>query len=145
MEHARGPRRDGRGGRDGGDRRRAMWVDKYGPPTRTKYRMIVENLSTKMSWQVGNTFELNIETYTRVSFSLDFQSTEHFLTHLDHLKIQTKLNKQVIMNLRTNTYFYGNVSKLFCVDILCSQKNSLFIIYFKDFYTYIIYIIGNEW
>ena len=53
MEHARGPRRDGGGrGRDG-DRRRAMWVDKYGPPTRTKYRMIVENLSTKMSWQVG--------------------------------------------------------------------------------------------
>ena len=53
MEHARGPRRDGGGrGRDG-DRRRAMWVDKYGPPTRTKYRMIVENLSTKMSWQVS--------------------------------------------------------------------------------------------
>merc|ERR1712072_1483020 len=41
VEHARGPRRDGGGrGRDG-DRRR------------TKYRMIVENLSTKMSWQVG--------------------------------------------------------------------------------------------
>jgi len=54
VEHARGPRRDGGGrGRDG-DRRRAMWVDKYGPPTRTKYRMIVENLSTKMSWQWRN-------------------------------------------------------------------------------------------
>ena len=51
VEHARGPRREG-GGRRDGDRRRAMWVDKYGPPTRTKYRVIVENLSTKMSWQV---------------------------------------------------------------------------------------------
>ena len=54
VEHARGPRREGggRGGGRDGDRRRAMWVDKYGPPTRTKYRVIVENLSTKMSWQV---------------------------------------------------------------------------------------------
>jgi len=53
VEHARGPRREGggRGGGRDGDRRRAMWVDKYGPPTRTKYRVIVENLSTKMSWQ----------------------------------------------------------------------------------------------
>ena len=60
VEHARGPRRDGRGGGGGGrdgDRRRAMWVDKYGPPTRTKYRLIVENLSTKMSWQVGHGYQ----------------------------------------------------------------------------------------
>ena len=73
VEHARGPRRDG--GRRDGDRRRAMWVDKYGPPTRTKYRMVVENLSTKMSWQVGNPSEFNMETYFRRSFLLDFHST----------------------------------------------------------------------
>ena len=45
VEHARGPRRD-----KGRDRRRP-WVDKYGPPTRTDYRLIIENLSTRVSWQ----------------------------------------------------------------------------------------------
>ena len=51
VEHARGPRRDrdrdGGGGRD----RRRPWVDKYGPPQRTNYRVIVENLSSRVSWQ----------------------------------------------------------------------------------------------
>jgi len=42
-----------RGGRDrgGDDRRRPVWLDKYGPPTRTDYRIIVENLSSRVSWQ----------------------------------------------------------------------------------------------
>ena len=26
-------------------------MDKYGPPTRTDYRVVVENLSTRVSWQ----------------------------------------------------------------------------------------------
>ena len=56
VEHARGPRRDrSRDRRDsrrrGGDSR-APWLDKYGPPTRTDYRVTVENLSTRVSWQV---------------------------------------------------------------------------------------------
>ncbi|BFZ11918.1 hypothetical protein BsWGS_14956 [Bradybaena similaris] len=60
VEHARGPRGDdsfrggrgfrgrrgGGGGGSGGGRR-----DKYGPPTRTDYRLIVENLSSRVSWQ----------------------------------------------------------------------------------------------
>jgi len=33
------------------DRRRPIWLDKYGPPTRTNYRVIVENLSSRVSWQ----------------------------------------------------------------------------------------------
>lgn len=33
------------------DRRKPIWLDKYGPPTRTDYRVIVENLSTRVSWQ----------------------------------------------------------------------------------------------
>lgn len=28
--------------------------DRYGPPTRTNYRLIVENLSSRVSWQVRN-------------------------------------------------------------------------------------------
>ena len=73
VEHARGPRREG-GGRRDGDRRRAMWVDKYGPPTRTKYRVIVENLSTKMSWQVillDNFIDNDIYSH-KIYFDIDF-------------------------------------------------------------------------
>jgi len=33
------------------DTRRPIWLDKYGPPTRTDYRVTVENLSSRVSWQ----------------------------------------------------------------------------------------------
>ena len=46
---ARSRGRDRRGGGRGGDR--PVWLDKYGPPTRTDYRVIVENLSSRVSWQ----------------------------------------------------------------------------------------------
>jgi len=42
------PQRRDRGG--GGDRE-PRGRDKYGPPTRTKYQVIVENLSSRCSWQ----------------------------------------------------------------------------------------------
>merc|ERR1719293_323831 len=54
---SRGSRRDRSRSRDRdrrGDRRdggRPIWLDKYGPPTRTDYRVIVENLSSRVSWQ----------------------------------------------------------------------------------------------
>ncbi|XP_022600877.1 serine/arginine-rich splicing factor 6-like isoform X1 [Seriola dumerili] len=54
IEHARGPRRDGYGygGRSSGY---SSWNrsgrDKYGPPVRTEHRLIVENLSSRCSWQ----------------------------------------------------------------------------------------------
>ncbi|XP_067012167.1 serine-arginine protein 55 isoform X5 [Anabrus simplex] len=63
VEHARGTaRRDrGYGGGGGGyGPRRSSWMDKdmdvrmndrYGPPTRTEYRLVVENLSSRVSWQ----------------------------------------------------------------------------------------------
>uniref|UniRef100_A0A3Q3AI22 Serine and arginine rich splicing factor 6 n=1 Tax=Kryptolebias marmoratus TaxID=37003 RepID=A0A3Q3AI22_KRYMA len=44
VEHARGPRRDR-------DSRSRSGRDKYGPPVRTEYRLIVENLSSRCSWQ----------------------------------------------------------------------------------------------
>ncbi|PRD18114.1 UNVERIFIED_CONTAM: Srsf4 [Trichonephila clavipes] len=34
-------------------RRQGGGRDKYGPPTRTEYRLIVENLSSRVSWQVS--------------------------------------------------------------------------------------------
>ncbi|XP_059185647.1 serine/arginine-rich splicing factor 6-like [Centropristis striata] len=52
IEHARGPKRDGNGGRSSGN---SSWNrtgrDKYGPPVRTEHRIIVENLSSRCSWQ----------------------------------------------------------------------------------------------
>uniref|UniRef100_A0A9J7YQ79 RRM domain-containing protein n=1 Tax=Cyprinus carpio carpio TaxID=630221 RepID=A0A9J7YQ79_CYPCA len=58
VEHARGPRRDrdsyGGGGYHGGggySSRSRPGRDKYGPPVRTEYRLIVENLSSRCSWQ----------------------------------------------------------------------------------------------
>ncbi|XDV52199.1 hypothetical protein PO909_020949 [Leuciscus waleckii] len=61
VEHARGPRRDrdgygggsgGGGGYGGGGRSKSRsGRDKYGPPVRTEYRLIVENLSSRCSWQ----------------------------------------------------------------------------------------------
>lgn len=41
------PRRGDRGGGDRDNRTR----EKYGPPTRTKYQVIIENLSSRCSWQ----------------------------------------------------------------------------------------------
>lgn len=61
VEHARGSGRrgrDDRNDRDYRDRgsRRSSWMDnnappRYGPPTRTDYRLVVENLSSRVSWQ----------------------------------------------------------------------------------------------
>ncbi|KAJ4934592.1 hypothetical protein JOQ06_007383 [Pogonophryne albipinna] len=64
IENARGPRRDrdrDRDGHGGGYRggepssgyssRSHTGRDKYGPPVRTEYRVIVENLSSRCSWQ----------------------------------------------------------------------------------------------
>ena len=45
------PRRDSRDSRD--SRSKPVWLDKYGPPTRTDYKIIVENLSSRVSWQVS--------------------------------------------------------------------------------------------
>lgn len=50
----RSPRGGGGGGGDRGAR--PVWVEKYGPPQQTKYRLIIENLSTAISWQVRSCF-----------------------------------------------------------------------------------------
>jgi len=55
LEHARGPARrrgdDYSRGRDRDRDSRPMWLEKYGAPVRTSNRLIVENLSTRVSWQ----------------------------------------------------------------------------------------------
>lgn len=57
VEHARGPSRRGGGGGGGygygggGPSFKPVWLDKYGPPVRTPHRVVVENLSSRVSWQ----------------------------------------------------------------------------------------------
>lgn len=57
VEHARGTARRGDRNFGGSSRSRRSWEpdhrlqDRYGPPTRTEYRLIVENLSSRVSWQ----------------------------------------------------------------------------------------------
>uniref|UniRef100_A0A1B6EMK4 RRM domain-containing protein n=1 Tax=Cuerna arida TaxID=1464854 RepID=A0A1B6EMK4_9HEMI len=60
VELARGTARRSDRSFGGSSRRRSSWYgkepdhrisDRYGPPTRTEYRLIVENLSTRVSWQ----------------------------------------------------------------------------------------------
>uniref|UniRef100_A0A3B5AF24 Serine/arginine-rich splicing factor 4-like n=1 Tax=Stegastes partitus TaxID=144197 RepID=A0A3B5AF24_9TELE len=49
VEHTKGPRRDG--GYSGKSGYGRWGRDRYGPPMRTDYRLIVENLSSRCSWQ----------------------------------------------------------------------------------------------
>jgi arginine/serine-rich splicing factor 4/5/6 len=69
VEHARGSSAGyggrghggGRGGYDRdrgryGGRREPVWLGKYGPPTRTEHRIIVENISSRISWQVYTSY-----------------------------------------------------------------------------------------
>uniref|UniRef100_A0A3P8VR37 Serine and arginine rich splicing factor 4 n=1 Tax=Cynoglossus semilaevis TaxID=244447 RepID=A0A3P8VR37_CYNSE len=52
VEHTKGPRGGGGGGGGGGRSGYGRWGrDRYGPPIRTDYRLIVENLSSRCSWQ----------------------------------------------------------------------------------------------
>jgi len=51
IEHARGPSSMRGGGGDRYDDRKPFYASKYGPPTRTDYRVIVKNLSSRVSWQ----------------------------------------------------------------------------------------------
>lgn len=46
------------GGGSGGryDSKSSRNSSRYGPPLRTEYRLIVENLSTRVSWQVSQKF-----------------------------------------------------------------------------------------
>ncbi|XP_055631520.1 serine-arginine protein 55-like [Toxorhynchites rutilus septentrionalis] len=51
VEHAKGKPRRGEGRRGGGRSEDHRSGTRYGPPRRSKYRLIVENLSSKVSWQ----------------------------------------------------------------------------------------------
>uniref|UniRef100_A0A4W5QLY3 Serine and arginine rich splicing factor 6b n=1 Tax=Hucho hucho TaxID=62062 RepID=A0A4W5QLY3_9TELE len=64
IEHARGPRGRSKYNSGYSSRIRTGW-DKYGQPVRTEYRLIVDNLSSRCSWQ-----DLKVNTVFQVSIFL---------------------------------------------------------------------------
>jgi len=89
VEHAKGGSGGfgGYGGRGGGGR------DRYGPPTRTDYRLIVENLSSRVSWQ-------NLKDYMRQAGEVTYSDVQkhrnegviEFATSSDMRNAQDKLD-----------------------------------------------------
>jgi len=84
-------RGDSRG--DRGDRgKRPVWMDKYGPPTRTEYRVTIENLSSRVSWQDLKDFmrQAGDVTYADAHKLVKNQGTVEFASYDD---MQTAIEK----------------------------------------------------
>ena len=94
--------RDRRDSRDG---RRPVWLDKYGPPTRTDYKVVVENLSSRVSWQVRRFSKtqpvhgkLTLVIASRKKFS---KKTTHFLL----LHMVRKDVSRLVSNITTSRFY----------------------------------------
>ncbi|MEQ2276626.1 hypothetical protein XENORESO_000029 [Xenotaenia resolanae] len=103
VEHARGPRRDrdsygggywGGGRSSGYSSRSRPGRDKYGPPVRTEYRLIVENLSSRCSWQDLKDFmrQAGEVTYADAHKERTNEGVIEFRTHSDMKKAIDKLD-----------------------------------------------------
>uniref|UniRef100_A0A665UD50 Serine and arginine rich splicing factor 6a n=1 Tax=Echeneis naucrates TaxID=173247 RepID=A0A665UD50_ECHNA len=103
VEHARGPRRDrdgygggywGGGRSNGYSSRSRSGRDKYGPPVRTEYRLIVENLSSRCSWQDLKDFmrQAGEVTYADAHKERTNEGVIEFRTHSDMKRALDKLD-----------------------------------------------------
>uniref|UniRef100_A0A3Q2R309 Serine and arginine rich splicing factor 6b n=1 Tax=Fundulus heteroclitus TaxID=8078 RepID=A0A3Q2R309_FUNHE len=100
VEHARGPRRDrdsyggGYWGGGGYSSRSRSGRDKYGPPVRTEYRLIVENLSSRCSWQDLKDFmrQAGEVTYADAHKERTNEGVIEFRTHSDMKRAIDKLD-----------------------------------------------------
>uniref|UniRef100_A0A7N8XP36 Serine and arginine rich splicing factor 6 n=1 Tax=Mastacembelus armatus TaxID=205130 RepID=A0A7N8XP36_9TELE len=100
VEHARGPRRDRDGygggywGGGGYSSRSRSGRDKYGPPVRTEYRLIVENLSSRCSWQDLKDFmrQAGEVTYADAHKERTNEGVIEFRTHSDMKRALDKLD-----------------------------------------------------
>lgn len=88
------PSRSRRRDDDDDDRRKPVWMEKYGPPTRTDFRLIIENLSSRVSWQ-------DLKDYMRQAGDVCYadahrtkrnEGTVEFATYKDMKNALTKLN-----------------------------------------------------
>uniref|UniRef100_A0A3B3WQ14 RRM domain-containing protein n=1 Tax=Poecilia mexicana TaxID=48701 RepID=A0A3B3WQ14_9TELE len=102
VEHARGPRRDRDsygggywgGGRSNSSSRSRSGRDKYGPPVRTEYRLIVENLSSRCSWQDLKDFmrQAGEVTYADAHKERTNEGVIEFRSHSDMKRAMDKLD-----------------------------------------------------
>ncbi|TMS16912.1 hypothetical protein E3U43_014205 [Larimichthys crocea] len=103
VEHARGPRRDrdgygggywGGGRSSGYSSRSRSGRDKYGPPVRTEYRLIVENLSSRCSWQDLKDFmrQAGEVTYADAHKERTNEGVIEFRSHSDMKRALDKLD-----------------------------------------------------
>uniref|UniRef100_A0A671VQ85 Serine and arginine rich splicing factor 6a n=1 Tax=Sparus aurata TaxID=8175 RepID=A0A671VQ85_SPAAU len=100
VEHARGPRRDRDGygggywGGGGYSSRSRSGRDKYGPPVRTEYRLIVENLSSRCSWQDLKDFmrQAGEVTYADAHKERTNEGVIEFRSHSDMKRALDKLD-----------------------------------------------------
>ena len=85
---------DRRYGREG--RGRPVWLEKYGPPTRTENRLIIENLSSRVSWQDLKDYMRQVNHLIKM-LKKNFQEMErdmHFLSGVKKLLIILELYLQ---------------------------------------------------
>uniref|UniRef100_UPI0037E94A70 serine/arginine-rich splicing factor 6-like isoform X2 n=1 Tax=Semicossyphus pulcher TaxID=241346 RepID=UPI0037E94A70 len=94
VEHARGPRRDRDGYGSGYSSRSRTGRDKYGPPVRTEYRLIVENLSSRCSWQDLKDFmrQAGEVTYADAHKERTNEGVIEFRSHSDMKRALDKLD-----------------------------------------------------
>ncbi|CAJ1085567.1 hypothetical protein E3U43_014205 [Xyrichtys novacula] len=103
VEHARGPRRDrdgyggaywGGGRSNGYSSRSRSGRDKYGPPVRTEYRLVVENLSSRCSWQDLKDFmrQAGEVTYADAHKERTNEGVIEFRSHSDMKRALEKLD-----------------------------------------------------
>ncbi|XP_047467885.1 serine/arginine-rich splicing factor 6-like isoform X2 [Mugil cephalus] len=94
VEHARGPRRDRDGYGSGYSSRSRSGRDKYGPPVRTEYRLIVENLSSRCSWQDLKDFmrQAGEVTYADAHKERTNEGVIEFRSHSDMKRALDKLD-----------------------------------------------------
>ncbi|XP_026224080.1 serine/arginine-rich splicing factor 6-like isoform X2 [Anabas testudineus] len=94
VEHARGPRRDRDGYGSGYSSRSRSGRDKYGPPVRTEYRLVVENLSSRCSWQDLKDFmrQAGEVTYADAHKERTNEGVIEFRTHSDMKRALDKLD-----------------------------------------------------
>ncbi|XP_068199497.1 serine/arginine-rich splicing factor 6-like isoform X2 [Antennarius striatus] len=94
VEHARGPRRDRDGYGSGYSSRSRTGRDKYGPPVRTEYRLVVENLSSRCSWQDLKDFmrQAGEVTYADAHKERTNEGVIEFRSHSDMKRALDKLD-----------------------------------------------------
>ncbi|KAJ8045782.1 Serine/arginine-rich splicing factor 4 [Holothuria leucospilota] len=125
VEHARGTGRfRGGGDRDrGGDRygygpprrRGGGGIDKYGPPVRTEFRVLVENLSSRVSWQ-------DLKDYMRQAGEVTFADAHKHRANQGNVEFATQYDMENALKKLDGTELKGR--KIRVVEDRPSKRRS---------------------